>query len=544
MTMMKIRPSLRLILCVLSTLIPLIAAAQQTQQLVFTGLRSAASQGQFNAVLSAANGDLYLLLDQKDGVHLLKTDVNATTVLAQTRLGAKGDIGLAMALDPGGNIYVTGTTASGSLAATSGVAFPSPADASTNSFIAKFDSNLNPLFVTFTGSGRTAASSIAATSDAVFITGSIFSATLPVTTTAFTQTPASNTTQNGFVEKFNASGTALLYATYLSGANGSTAPAAIAADASDDAYIAGYTTSSGYPTRSALVPEILGTSSGFLTKLSPAGDGILFSTYIPGSGITSLFLDSAAQNLLLSGTIALGQFPVATVAGPIVNLPYQTLLRIPLDGSAVLSSTLLAPGTQSIVTPAPDGEAWVAGALTTPLLPLPTFSTIGNAFALRITAQYNIDQTLRFGGLPTTNPSYASAPVTLTSLTTDATGQPIFAGAVTPTASSSLLATETYDLPLYNSPTAAMPSSVRNAVLSPGTCSGSLCAGSAAYLSKVDSVTAAPSLTLSTDDSPNITLRNLGSAAATNLQLTTTGFTQATDCPATFAPGAECSTSA
>lgn len=537
--MMKTRSSLRLILCVLSFFIAPILPAQQTQQLIFTGLRSVASQGQFNAVQSAPNGDLYLLLDQKDGVRLLKTDANATAVLAQAQLGSKGDIGLAMTLDPSGNIYVTGTTGSSLLAATSGVAFPNPADASTNSFIAKFDANLNPLFVTFTGSGRTAVSAIAATADAVFITGSIFG-TLPVTLDAFLQSPASNSTQNGFVEKFSADGTHLLYATYLSGANGSTSPAAIAADTSDDAYVAGYTTSSGYPTLNALVPEMIGAYSGFLSKLTASGNSILFSTYIPGSGITSLAIDSTAGNLLLSGTIALGQFPIATVATPLVNLPYQTVLRIPLDGSTVLSSTLLAPGTQSTVTPATNGAAWAAGALTTPLLPLPAISIIGDSFALRVTAQNSIDQTLRFGGLPTTNSSFASAAVTLTSLAIDATGEPIFAGAVTPTASSSLLATETYDLPLYNSPTTALPSTVRNTVLPAGTCSGSMCAGSAAYLSKIDPATATPSLALSVDDSPNLTLRNLGSAAATGLQLIATGFTLATDCPTVLAAGAEC----
>ncbi|WP_348269121.1 choice-of-anchor D domain-containing protein [Edaphobacter paludis] len=545
--MMKTRSSLRLILCVLCTLIPatlpIPLTAQQTQQLVFTGLRATASQGQFNAVLSAPNGGVYLLVDQKDGVRLLKTDANATTVLAQAQLGAKGDIGVAMSLDPSGNVYVTGTSTSGSLTATSGAAFPSPADASTNSFIAKFDANLNPLFVTFTGSGRTAATSITATPDAVFITGSIFNANLPVTPSAFIQNPATGSTQSGFVEKFNATGTTLLYATYLSGANGNTAPAAIAANTSDNAYIAGYTTSPGYPTLNALVPEMLGTNSGFLTKLTPTGSGISFSTFIPGNGISSLALDPAAQNLLLSGTIALGQFPIATVTTPLVNTTYQSLLRIPLDGSTVLSSVLLAPGTQSFIADTSSGDTWATGNLTTPLLPIPALSTTGNSFALRVTPQNTIDQTLRFGGLPTTNPSYASAPVTLTSLTTDTTGQPIFAGAVTPTASSSLLPTQTYDLSLYNAPTAALPSNMRDAVLAPGTCTGSLCAGSAAYLTKVNPATAAPSLALSTDDSPNITLRNLGGIAATDLQLTASGFTLATNCAPTLNPGAECSIS-
>ena len=155
------------------------------QQLVFTGLLGSSNPSQpyaqFNAVQSDASGNLYLLLDQKDGVRLLKTDPTATTILAQTQLGAAGDIGLAMALDPSGNLYITGITTSGSLQSTSGAAFPSPADTSTNSFIGKFDQNLNEIFLTFAGGSRMAASGIAATSDAVFLTGSIFAATLPVT---------------------------------------------------------------------------------------------------------------------------------------------------------------------------------------------------------------------------------------------------------------------------------------------------------------------------------------------------------------------------
>ncbi len=537
--MTKTSFALRLLLAGLCGLASSQILAQNPQHLVFTGLRSVTSQGQFNAVKTDATGNLYLLLDQKDGVRLLKTDPTAANILAQTQLGAKGDIGLAMALDPTGNIYITGTTTSGSLAATSGTAFPTIADTSTNSFIAKFDSSLNPIFVTFAGSGRTAASSIAATADAVFITGSTFSSTLPVTPSGIIQTPASGSFQNGFVEKFNTTGTTLLYATYLSALNGDTAPSAITADTQDNAYITGYTTSSGYPTLNALVPEILSPTSGFLTKLAPAGDSILFSTFIPGTGPTSLALDPATQNLLLSGPIDLGQFPITNVQTPLINTTYQTLIRLPLDGSTVLASTLLAPGTQSFVTPAPNGAAWITGTLTIPLLPTPTLSNIGNAYALRVTAQNAIDQDARFGGLPTTNAAFSSAPINPTSITTDPAGQLIVAGSATPTTSSSLLSTQTYDLPL-STPTTALPSNLSNAVLAPGTCNGSLCSGSAAFLSKLDPTTSAPSLTISTDDSPNITLRNLGSAAAMNLQITATGFTLTHNCGSTLAPGAEC----
>src|SRR6202011_1536151 len=147
------------------------------------------------------------------------------------------------------------------------------------------------------------------------------------------------------------------------------------------------------------------TTAGFLTKLTPAGDGLLFSTFLPGPGITSIALapgiqDPAAQNLLLSGATALGQFPIATVSTPLVNTTYQPLLRLPLDGSTVLSSTLLAPGTQSTLTPSPNQNTWITGTLNAPswLLPLTPLSTIGNSYAVRVTQQGSaspvIDQTI------------------------------------------------------------------------------------------------------------------------------------------------------
>jgi hypothetical protein len=546
---MKISPKFLSLLGILCACVffsqSLAAQVPYIQQLAFAGLLSRSAQGQFNGVQSDSSGNLYLLLDQKDGVRLIKSDSTASSIIAEALIGTDGDIGLALALDPGGNLYVTGTTTSGTLAATSGAAFPSPSDTSTNSFVAKFDANLNPLFITYAGSGRMAAASIAATATAVYITGSIFAPTLPVTPFGILQSPATGSTQNGFVEKFNSTGTTLQYATYLTGYGGNTAPSSIAVDPSGNAYVAGFTSASGYPTIAAVVPAIIpatpGATSGFLTRITPNGDGIAFSTFIPGAGITSLAYDPAANELVLSGQVSPGQFPIATVSTPLVPTAYQSVLRMSLDGSTVLTSTLLAPGTQSVVTPTPSGSVWVAGTLTSPLLPLPTLSTIGNSYAIRITPQGTIDQAARFGGEAANNPAFASAPVNFTGLTVDASSQPILAGSLNPTTSSNLLASQTFDTPLFNSPTAALPSTIQNAILTPGSCNGSECAGSAAYLAKLRTLAAAPSLAFSIDDSPNIILRNLGSTAAQNLTFNIVGFTQVSSCPTILPAGSDCS---
>ncbi len=544
-----------LLCCLGCGLLPVLHAQQAPstgpQQLAFAGLRAVANAGQINAIQADATGDLYLLINQGDGVRVLETDPTAANVLATAYIGAKFDVGLAMALDPTGNVYVTGTTDSGALTATAGVAFPSFSGTATNSFVAKWSGSLGaPLFVTFCGGGFMDSSSVAATADAVFITGTLYRATLPVTAAGIIQAPAYGSSWNGFVEKFSASGASLLYATYLSGEGGSTTANAIAADASDDAYIAGTTTASGYPTVAALVPNELvtaavGATSGFLTKLTPAGDGIAFSTYIPGAGITSLAVDATASNLLLSGSVSLGQFPITNVSTPLTAASYQVLLRMTLDGQTVVGSTVLAPGTQSFVAAGGSGTAWVDGSFVAgmPLLPLTPLATLGNSFALRVNSANRVDQTARFGGVATSDPSSASAPVNLTSVAIDPSGDALFAGNFAPYASSSLLATETYDLPLSDAASSVFSSSVRNIVQPTSACSGTIC--SAAYLSRLtvpaNAASATASLALSVDDAPNLTVRNLGSAQATGVTVSTSGFTQANDCGTTLDAGGECS---
>ena len=517
--------------------------ANQSQQFLFAGLRSTDAQGSIKAMAIDADGDIYLLFDQGDGVRVLKVANDGTSILAQVKLGAKGDSGVAMTLDLSGNLYVTGTSTSSSVQSTTGAAITASTPNTTNSFVAKFDASLNEQFLTFTGGTRIAASAIAASVDRVFVTGITFATDLPVTQNGIQQGPAYGSVENGFVEAFSADGTTLNYATYLTGALGDTTPNGIAVDAGDDAWIVGGTSAAGFATVNAIVPDMLSNPSGFLLRLTPAGDGIVFSTFVPGVGLSSVALDSTGDVLLISGAVALGQFPVDTASSPLVPTTYQVLLQMPLDGSSVTSGTVIAPAEQSVVLSASGGAAWVGGSFApgaAPLLPQTAISSIGSGYAVRVTPGSEVDESIRLGGIANQQQTYASMALQINSLAVDAAGELLATGAAQPTASSSLLTTETYDLPLLGGPTPAFPSAVSDTKVTTTNCEGSLCAGSAGYLAKLGFETSAPSLVFSLDDLPFVTLRNLGSTAATGLSVTTTAGALTTNCGSMLSSGGVC----
>ncbi len=544
--MMKIRRlPYTLALLVLPATLGGVSGAQTVnaeQAVVLEGLRASGGYGSFVAAQYAADGTLFLLYDQHDGVRVLHTDAAASMVLGQAQMGAAGDAPVAMALEPGGNVYVTGTTTSGTLHGTAGAAFASVADTSTNSFLAKLDANLDLVFLTFLGAGRTAAAGVAATSDAVFVTGSTFSAALPVTAAGIQQTPAKGSSENGFVERFSTDGSRLEYATYLTGAGGNTMPAGIVADESDNVYVAGVTTASGYPTIAALQTAMFGTSSGFLSSLNAAGSAFGFSTFIAGSGMTGLALDASMGTLLLTGSVSLGQFPVGTAPMPLTSAGYQTLLRIPVDGQTVSAGVVLAPGSTSAVSVGADGSAWVSGSVTTPLFPGvvgPDYSA-GDSFLLHVTAANAVDQTLRFGGVAVNNASYAALTSTVGTPAVSAAGTTVVVpGKVTATVDASLLATQRFDLPMVAAPNAVLASTLAD-VLATSCTNSSGCSGTGGLLAEVTTAPAAPSLSVSVDDLPNVTLRNAGSVTATGLSLAVSGYALTSNCGSTLAASSQC----
>jgi hypothetical protein len=111
----------------------------------------------------------------------------------------------------------------------------------------------------------------------------------------------------------------LRYSTYLGGSDIDSGNA-IAADASGNAYVTGYTYSTNFPTVNSLAGTLAGSSDAFVTKLNAAGNELVYSTYLGGSNSDAgqgIAVD-AAGNAYVTGYTYSTNFPTAN--------PYQATL--------------------------------------------------------------------------------------------------------------------------------------------------------------------------------------------------------------------------
>src|SRR5207302_2917205 len=123
------------------------------------------------------------------------------------------DEALGIAVDAGGNAYVSGITESSDFPVTSG-AYQS----SGRGFLTKLNSGGTALVYStrFGGSGYTTSNSVAIDgSGAAYVAGSTDATDLPVTVGGFPYPGGYG--QHAFLLKFNATGTGVLYGTYIGG---------------------------------------------------------------------------------------------------------------------------------------------------------------------------------------------------------------------------------------------------------------------------------------------------------------------------------------
>ena len=250
------------------------------------------------------------------GMHL----VYSTYLGGSDKFTSSGAAGIA--LDNQDNAYVTGYTESHF--------FPTTADAFQRNFqggdIDAFVTRLaedgsSVWYSTYLGGGDLDLGSAIAvdrfTGDA-FITGFTQSSDFPTTVGAFRTHSTGG--GDGFVTKLGPNGRNLGYSTYL----GPSFPSAIAiddgiaVDPAPAAFVVGSTDSPDYPTTSgAYQASLRGTSGGFMTRLSPDGGALAYSTYLGGAKDDSahgIALDPPAGIAYVVGSTSSDNFPTTADA--------------------------------------------------------------------------------------------------------------------------------------------------------------------------------------------------------------------------------------
>ncbi|MCX7696515.1 MAG: SBBP repeat-containing protein, partial [Bacteroidales bacterium] len=94
---------------------------------------------------------------------------------------------------------------------------------------------------------------------------------------------------DGFVTKIDIVNNTLIFSTFIGGSAGDYGMS-IYVDSLDFVYVGGLTFSSNYPVSSgAFQVSSGGAVDGYITKLTPSGDSLVFSTYIGGWAADNVF---------------------------------------------------------------------------------------------------------------------------------------------------------------------------------------------------------------------------------------------------------------
>ncbi len=285
------------------------------------------------------------------------------SLIYSTYIGGVGqDSAAAIAVDTSGNAYVTGNTwLSENTFPTTPGAFQTTATNAFTAFVTKLNAGGSKLiYSTYLNGSMSNSSGNGIAVDSLgnaYAAGNTTSADFPVTPDAFQSTylkPVCSTDcSSAFLTKLNATGSGLVYSSFLGGTQDDVATS-VAIDQAADAYIAGHTSSSDLPiTGNAFQRSMHGTGDAFVTKF-PLGGTFRVLQIVPSSGgnsgnftatiVGSGFHSGVAVNL--SGGGQAGSMGSTVTVGP--NALY-VIATFNLQGAPT--------GTRDVVVTNPDGTA-------------------------------------------------------------------------------------------------------------------------------------------------------------------------------------------
>ncbi|MDB5969652.1 MAG: Beta-propeller repeat-containing protein [Hydrocarboniphaga sp.] len=334
-----------------------------------------------------------------------KLAADGKSLLYSTYLGGNSeDAATALALDAQGNILLAGNTASENFPVTS--SFGSAFKGGQDVFVAKIAADGSSLLYSglLGGGSEDDAAGIAVDSSGnAYVTGSTNSQDFP-TLNAFqsTLTPyvysSTYTYYYGevFLTKINTAGSALVYSTYLGGSQYDAA-SSVAVDAAGSAYITGITQSDDFPVANALRPAKNGYQDAFVTKFSPAGDALVYSTFLGGNSQefgSDIKLDASGAAYITGYTYS-QNFPVASALQSFNGGGEDIFIsKLAADGQSLQYSTFFGAGGNEAgarLVLGDDGSVYVTGNTTSRNFPVKdpvqggSFGA-GDAYALKLSA--------------------------------------------------------------------------------------------------------------------------------------------------------------
>jgi Glucodextranase, domain B/Beta-propeller repeat len=414
----------------------------------------------YQSSLASPNGNAFLsVIDtNQSGARSLVY----STYLGGNSPGWAGDYGAGIVVGQSGDAYISGETTSnadGPFPTTPNAYQSTLQGSGGNAFLTEIDTAKSGprslVYSTYLGGstssylGDGAAGVALDSAGKVYIAGGATSSDFPVTAGAFQS--ANSVNGKAFVAKFDlaqAGTQSLVYSTLLGGTNSTYIDSAncIGVDASGNAFVAGYASSTDFPTTWDAFQPALQSNGGwdaFLTELDPTGSGTLYSTYLGGStyfgGFAAAISLDSIGNAYVTGYTQSSDFPTTAAA-------FQTTGALNPDSGFVTKFAFnSSPGITASVSAQPNASEWynapvsitftcIPGAAPIQTCPLPvsvnvdgenqtfsgtTFDTAGNSATASLTV--NLDTTSPYVNItsPTSGTFVASSPLNTTGTVTD-----------------------------------------------------------------------------------------------------------------------------
>ncbi len=242
---------------------------------------------------------------------VVKLNSQGNTLVYATYLGGiADDMATSIAVDSQDSVYITGFTNSANFPVVNSVQAKS--NGGFDAFITKLNATGNSMAYSsyFGGSDNDFGNAITIDkSNNAYIVGLTDSRNLPIVNP---QQSILGGDSDGFIAKFVSTGNSLSFATYFGGSNFDTITS-VAVDSTNNIYVTGVTGSKDFSIMNPIQQTKADSLDSFISKLNAAGNSLIFSTYLGGSGdeqANSIALDDK-NNVYIMGVTSSTNFPLA-----------------------------------------------------------------------------------------------------------------------------------------------------------------------------------------------------------------------------------------